>query len=109
MRTRFMQFVVDSETRQLLADGTEVHLSPKAFDLLCILLARRPNVVGKEQLLARGEDELRCAVDAVENLVCILLHVRALLKGTWRCPLTEIPALGCFGDSDIETLLISVM
>ena len=51
MRTRFMQFVVDSETRQLLADGTEVHLSPKAFDLLCVLLARRPNVVGKEQLL----------------------------------------------------------
>jgi DNA-binding winged helix-turn-helix (wHTH) protein len=51
MRTRFSQFIVDSETRQLLVDGTEVHLSPKAFDLLCVLLARRPNVVGKEQLL----------------------------------------------------------
>ena len=51
MRTRFSQFIVDSETRQLLADGTDVHLSPKAFDLLCVLLARRPNVVGKEQLL----------------------------------------------------------
>jgi DNA-binding winged helix-turn-helix (wHTH) protein len=51
MRTRFSHFIVDSETRQLLADGTDVHLSPKAFDLLCVLLARRPNVVGKEQLL----------------------------------------------------------
>jgi DNA-binding winged helix-turn-helix (wHTH) protein len=51
MKTRFMQFIVDSETRQLLADGSEVHLSPKAFDLLCVLLTRRPNVVGKEQLL----------------------------------------------------------
>ena len=51
MRTRFSQFIVDSETRQLLADGTDVHLSPKAFDLLCVLLARRPNVVAKEQLL----------------------------------------------------------
>ena len=51
MKTRFMQFTVDAETRQLLADGSEVHLSPKAFDLLCVLLTRRPNVVGKEQLL----------------------------------------------------------
>src|SRR5262245_6487291 len=51
MRTRFLQFIVDTETRQLLSDGTEIHLSPKAFDLLCVLLSRRPNVVGKEELL----------------------------------------------------------
>src|SRR5215475_8455444 len=51
MRTRFQQFIVDSDTRQLLRDGTEIHLSTKAFDLLCVLLARRPNVVGKEELL----------------------------------------------------------
>ena len=51
MRTRFLQFIVDSETRQLLSDDAEVHLSPKAFDLLYILLTRRPNVVAKEELL----------------------------------------------------------
>src|SRR5215470_13400613 len=51
MRMRFQQFIVDSDTRQLLRDGTEIHLSTKAFDLLCVLLARRPNVVGKEELL----------------------------------------------------------
>src|SRR5215510_10429238 len=51
MRTRFLQFTVDSNTRQLLRDGSEVHLSTKAFDLLCVLLARRPSVVGKEELL----------------------------------------------------------
>jgi DNA-binding winged helix-turn-helix (wHTH) protein len=51
MKTRFEQFIVDSDTRQLLSDGTEVHLSPKAFDLLCVLLAKRPNVAGKEELL----------------------------------------------------------
>ena len=51
MRTRFQQFVVDSDTRQLIRDGTEIHLSTKAFDLLCVLLARRPNVVAKEELL----------------------------------------------------------
>src|SRR5262245_53064748 len=51
MRTRFQQFIVDSDTRQLLRDGTEIHLSTKAFDLLCVLLSRRPNVVGKDELL----------------------------------------------------------
>ena len=50
MRTRFQQFTVDSATRQLLSDGKEIHLSTKAFDLLCVLLTRRPNVVGKEEL-----------------------------------------------------------
>ena len=51
MRTQFQQFIVDSDTRQLLRDEAEIHLSTKAFDLLCVLLARRPNVVLKEELL----------------------------------------------------------
>src|SRR5262249_46386357 len=53
MRVRFEQFIVDSDARQLLDDGKEVHLSTKAFDLLCLLLARRPNVVGKDDLLQK--------------------------------------------------------
>ena len=51
MRTRFLHFITDSETRQLLSGGKEIHLSPKAFDLLHILLSKRPNVVSKEELL----------------------------------------------------------
>jgi DNA-binding winged helix-turn-helix (wHTH) protein len=50
MQTRFQHFTVDVATRQLLSDGKEIHLSPKAFDLLRVLLARRPNVVSKEEL-----------------------------------------------------------
>jgi DNA-binding winged helix-turn-helix (wHTH) protein len=53
VKTRFGEFVVDSETRQLLRDGEEIHLSPKAFDLLGALLAERPNVVAKTDLLGR--------------------------------------------------------
>jgi len=41
---------VDDETRQLLRGGTEVHVSPKAFDLLCRLIERRPTVVEKSAL-----------------------------------------------------------
>src|SRR5262245_66386341 len=44
---------MDSETRQLLGDGREIHLSPKAFDLLCALIETRPKVVEKADLHAR--------------------------------------------------------
>ena len=53
MRTRFGPFTVDSETRQLSRQQLEIHLSPKAFDLLCILIARRPKVVDKAELHTR--------------------------------------------------------
>ena len=53
MRARFGPFTIDSDTRQLLRAGTEVHLSPKAFDLLCTLIESRPKVVEKETLHAR--------------------------------------------------------
>jgi DNA-binding winged helix-turn-helix (wHTH) protein len=53
VRARFAQFTIDSETRQLLADGREIHLSPKAFDLLCALIDQRPKVVEKVHLHAR--------------------------------------------------------
>ena len=51
MKVRFGAFTLDSGARQLLNGQQGVHLSPKAFDLLEILVARRPNVVSKEILL----------------------------------------------------------
>ena len=53
MRLRFGDFVVDWATRQVLRDQQEIHLSPKAFDLLCTLAERRPSVVDKGELVAR--------------------------------------------------------
>jgi DNA-binding winged helix-turn-helix (wHTH) protein len=50
VRTRFAEFVLDSETRQLTREGQEVHLSPKAFAVLSVLLAKRPGVVPKADL-----------------------------------------------------------
>lgn len=44
---------MDSEARQLLNDGRAIHLSPKAFDLLCALIEARPKVLGKSDLHAR--------------------------------------------------------
>jgi DNA-binding winged helix-turn-helix (wHTH) protein len=50
MRLRFADFTLDQESRQLLR-GTEVlHLEPKAFGLLALLLDRRPAVVAKSEI-----------------------------------------------------------
>ena len=53
MRARFAEFTVDSDTRRLQGSGGDIHLSPKAFDLLCFLIASAPNVVEKADLYAR--------------------------------------------------------
>ncbi|HET7221087.1 MAG TPA: winged helix-turn-helix domain-containing protein [Vicinamibacterales bacterium] len=53
MRTRFGPFILDRETRQLLRGSSELHLSPKAFDLLCLLIDHRPKVMDKTELQSR--------------------------------------------------------
>ncbi len=53
MRVRFGPFVFDSATRELRENGRPVHLSPKSFDLLQILVEERPAVVSKALLQDR--------------------------------------------------------
>jgi DNA-binding winged helix-turn-helix (wHTH) protein len=48
---RFGPFTLDSRTRRLLRDGQEVHLSPKAFDLLFSLVENRSRAMSKADLL----------------------------------------------------------
>ena len=50
MRVAFGRFTFDTETRELLDAGVRVHLSPKAFALLELLLSRRPTVVSKREI-----------------------------------------------------------
>src|SRR5215216_1779481 len=50
MKVRFGPFVFDSATRELLRELRPVHLSPKSFDLLQILIERRPALVTKSEL-----------------------------------------------------------
>jgi DNA-binding winged helix-turn-helix (wHTH) protein len=53
MRIAFNDFVLDRGTRELLHGNELRHLSPKAFDLLDLLLCHRPNVVAKQRIRAR--------------------------------------------------------
>ncbi len=50
MRVRFGDCVLDSETRQLFVGSDEVHLQPKAFQFLELLLRNRPKAVSKDAI-----------------------------------------------------------
>lgn len=50
---RFGAFTLDPDTRQLLLNGGEVHLSPKALDLLALLVEHRVRAVSKAELQQR--------------------------------------------------------
>jgi DNA-binding winged helix-turn-helix (wHTH) protein len=53
VRWRFGDFVLDSETRQLRRAGREIHLQPRAFDLLEVLLRERPRALAGARIRAR--------------------------------------------------------
>lgn len=44
---QFAEFVFDEDRRQVCRGSEPVHLEPKAFELLALLLSRRPNAVSK--------------------------------------------------------------
>ena len=72
----FGNFRLDSATRQLFRAGDELRLSRKAFDLLVMLIERRPGVVDKKTLREKlwGETSV---VDA--NLNNLASEIRTVL------------------------------
>jgi DNA-binding winged helix-turn-helix (wHTH) protein len=53
MKLRFTDFTLDGNARQLLRGEREIEITPKAFDLLCILVETRPRAVSKAELQER--------------------------------------------------------
>ena len=53
MQLRFGEYVFDSESRRLTRRDEPVHLEPKAFELLELLLERRPAAVAKTAIRDR--------------------------------------------------------
>jgi DNA-binding winged helix-turn-helix (wHTH) protein len=76
VRARFGPFTIDSETRLLQRGDEEIHTSPKAFDLLCLLVENRPKVLEKEALHARLWPDTY-VVDA--NLNVLMSEIRRAL------------------------------
>jgi len=77
MTVHFGAFTLDIGARQLLRDGEGLHLSPKAFDLLTMLVERRPAVVEKADLRARLWPGVHVVDAALTNLVA---EIRAVLE-----------------------------
>lgn len=83
MRKRFRDCVFDSETRQLVRDGRPVHLSPKAYGLLELLLRRAPNAISKDEIQTVVWGEIFVSESTLTNVVA---EIRGGLGDRARAP-----------------------
>jgi DNA-binding winged helix-turn-helix (wHTH) protein len=83
MRVRFGPVEFDPATRELLQAGAPVRLSPKSFDLLQILIEKRPALVTKTELQDRLWPD---AVVLEANLGNAVAEIRKVLNDNPRSP-----------------------
>jgi DNA-binding winged helix-turn-helix (wHTH) protein len=81
---RFGPFTLDLDTRQLTQGSREIHLAPKAFELLVTLVLERPKVLSKSVLQQRLWPETFVAEANLSNLVA---EIREALGDRARAPL----------------------
>jgi DNA-binding winged helix-turn-helix (wHTH) protein len=80
---RFGRFTLDERARQLLRGTQPVHLSPKAFDLLALLVRRRPEAIAKAEIHERlWPDTFVSDI----NLAVLIAEIRAALGEVARHP-----------------------
>lgn len=84
MRIRFGECVLDSETRQLYVRGEVVHVQPKAFQFLELLLESRPRAVSKSQIHERLWPG---TFVSDSTLTSLLVEVRTVIGDDARSPL----------------------
>lgn len=83
-RTQFGPFTLDLETRHVARDAHPLHLTPKAFELLTILVQERPKVLSKKDLQERLWPDTFVAEANLSNLVA---EIREALDDRARAPL----------------------
>jgi DNA-binding winged helix-turn-helix (wHTH) protein len=76
MRVAFDDYVFDSALRSLARRGSPIHLSPKAFALLELLVESRPRVLSKSEIVGRIWPDA-CVADG--SLANVALEVRKAL------------------------------
>jgi DNA-binding winged helix-turn-helix (wHTH) protein len=83
VKVRFDTFVLDTDTRQLFRRDQERHLTPKALDLLTILVENRPKATAKNDLHERLWPATFVS-DA--NLAILIAEIRTALGDSARRP-----------------------
>jgi DNA-binding winged helix-turn-helix (wHTH) protein len=84
VQVQFGPFVLDVDSRQLMQGRRDLHLTPKAFDLLAALVANRPKALSKSDLHQRLWPGTFVA-DA--NLANLIAEVRQTLGDQAQTPL----------------------
>ena len=83
MPLHFDDVTFDPETRQLWVGGDEARLSPKAFDLLGLLIERRPRVVSKAEIRERLWPGTFVSASSLPSLVS---EIREAIRDRHRKP-----------------------
>jgi Tol biopolymer transport system component/DNA-binding winged helix-turn-helix (wHTH) protein len=83
VRIRFGPFTLDLESRQLTSGSEDIHLEPKAFELLSALVLARPKALSKADLQERLWPGTFVAEANLSNLVA---EIRAALGDPARAP-----------------------
>jgi DNA-binding winged helix-turn-helix (wHTH) protein len=83
VKVRLGELTFDSDRRQLLRGTTDVHLSPKAFDLLQALIEARPRVLTKNELHQRLWPD---TFVSDTNLASLIAEIREALGDNARAP-----------------------
>ena len=102
---RFGDFTFDHDVRQLTLNTAEVHLSPKAFELLALLLANRSRAVSKAEL----QQHLWPSTFVEEtNLAGLVAEIRRALRDSASGPMFVRTVYGFgyrfVGDVTVDTL-----
>ena len=103
MRVSFGDCVLDLERRQLVRHDEDVHLTPKAFDLLALLVGQRPRAIAKAEI----HDHLWPGTFVTEsNLTTLVTELRAALEDSARSPryVKTVPRFGyafCANATDV--------
>ncbi len=82
-RVAFGPFVLDTGTRELSRDGQAIHVTPKAFELLSMLIEHRPRAITKAGLYERLWPN---TFVNEANLAVLIGEVRAALGDSARKP-----------------------
>ena len=93
VRLRFADFELETGARRLTRGTADVHLSPKALDLLIALVERRPNALSKQDL----QERLWPSTFVTEsNLPALVNEVRTALGDSARHPrfVRTVPRFG---------------
>lgn len=85
MKLRIGDLSFDGGRRLLYRGAEPVHLSPKAFQLLALLLARRPDAVSKTEIMATLWPGTAVSEGNLASIVCEVRHAlgEGTSAGTW--------------------------